>query len=95
MAELIEVIPSRERCAESGWYAYDFIFTEPLSDEKISDLRSLGGSFLFMKQLKKPFFKLESDYMVIKGVSTDSFFRVAVHDDYKNLIDNVKKWAEN
>ena len=50
---------SRERCAESGWYAYDLILSEGMDDEFIRSLKAVGGSFLYLPQLKHPFFKLE------------------------------------
>ena len=91
MARLKEIIESRERCSESGWHAYDFILDEPLTDEEIKGLRLENSSFVYLKSRKKPFFKIESNHIVIKGVSTDSFFRVAIHDDYRELLDTVKE----
>ena len=77
---------SLEPCTESGWDAYDLITEEPLSDEDIESLRRVKGSFLYMKQLKKPFFKIESHNYVIKGVRGDAFFRFAVHKDHTDEV---------
>ena len=82
---------SLEACTESGWDAFDLLTEEPLSDEDIESLREAGGSFLYMKQLKKPFFKIESHNYVIKGVRGDSFFRFAVHRDHLDEIDRIGK----
>ena len=42
-----------------------------------------------MKQLRKPFFKVESHEYVIKGVRGDLFFRAAAHRDFMD--DTLKK----
>lgn len=47
---ILEIIPSRERCAEAGWHAYDFILERPMDDDFIRSLRPLG-SFLYMQML--------------------------------------------
>ncbi len=80
---------SRERCAESGWYAYDLILSEGMDDEFIRSLKAVGGSFLYLPQLKHPFFKLESDYYVLKGVKGNDFFRMAVHGDHTDEVQRV------
>ena len=80
---------SLETCTESGWDAYDLLTNEPLSDEDIESLRKLTGSFMYLKNLKKPFFKLESHKYVIKGVKGDSFFRFAAHKDDMPELDHV------
>ena len=73
---------SLEACTEAGWDAFDLLTEEPLSDEDIESLRILGGSFLYLKQLKRPFFKIENHDYIVKGVKGDSFFRFAVHRDH-------------
>ncbi len=73
---------SLEACTESGWDAIDLLTEKPLEDEDIESLRNMEGSFLYMKQLKKPFFKIENHNYVIKGVRGDTFFRLAAHKDH-------------
>ena len=80
---------SLEACTESGWDAFDLLTEEPLSDDDIESLRVIEGSFLYLKQLKKPFFKIESHNYVIKGVRGDSFFRFAVHKDHLDELDKL------
>ena len=80
---------SLEACTESGWDAFDLLTEAPLDDEDIESLRQIEGSFLYMKQLKKPFFKIESHNYVIKGVRGDSFLRFAVHKDHVDEIDRM------
>ena len=52
--------PSREKCAESGWFATDYLLDEPIDKAFILSLRPLG-SFVYLDMLKEPFFKIEND----------------------------------
>ena len=45
--------PSREKCAESGWFAWDYLLDEPIEREFILKLRPLGG-FTYLDMLKQP-----------------------------------------
>ena len=87
--KIIDRRKSLEACTESGWDAFDLLTEEPLSDEDIESMRRIEGSFLYLKQLKKPFFKIENHNYVIKGVRGDSFFRFAVHKDHTGEIDRI------
>lgn len=87
--KLIKKIESQERCAESGWYAYDYCLDEPMTSQFICELRPLGN-FAYLSLLRKPFFKIEGDFFFIKGVQGDSFFRVAVHDEHRDILDSVE-----
>ena len=44
--------PSREKCAESGWFAWDYLLDEPVEREFILKLRPLGG-FTYLDMLKQ------------------------------------------
>lgn len=92
--KLIDRIESRERCAESGWYAYDYCMDEPLAPEFIRALKPLGN-YVYLSMLKKPFFKIEGDYFFIKGVEGNYFFRVAVHDAHKDILEKVEQFIHN
>lgn len=81
---------SRERCAESGWFAFDILLGEPLTKEDIALFRPLGG-FLFLSMLKQPFFKVEQDYFMIKGVQGNEHFRLAMHQDE---CEKIEEWIE-
>ena len=87
--KLMEKIESRERCAEAGWYAWDFILDQPMDDAFILSLRPLG-SFVYLTMLSRPFFKIESDCRLIKGIRGNSFFRVAVHDTARDKLAEVE-----
>ena len=92
--KIIKLIPSRERCSESDWYAWDIILSDPMDADFIQSLRGFGGSFLFLTQLKKPFFKIESDCYMIKGVETDPFFRMAVHDAHREELKRMERYLQ-
>ena len=92
--KIIKKMESKERCAESGWYAYDCLLDEKMEPGFIRSLRPLG-SFLYLNMLAKPFFKIESDYFFIKGIEGDSFFRIAVHDEHHEKLDEVEAFIRN
>lgn len=81
---------SRERCAESGWFAYDIFLKEPLTKEDILLFRPFGG-LLFLSMLKQPFFKVEQNLFVIKGVQGNDYFRLAMH---QNECEKIEEWIE-
>ncbi|MBQ9605682.1 MAG: hypothetical protein IJV16_00700 [Lachnospiraceae bacterium] len=89
--KIIDRRKSLEACTEAGWDAFDLLTDEPLSDEDIESLRQVEGSFLYLKQLKKPFFKIENHNYIIKGVKGDPFFRFAVHRDHVGEIEKLVK----
>lgn len=74
-------IPSPEPCAEAGWHARHYLLEAPIDRAFILAMRPLG-SFLFLADLAKPFFKVEADHFLIKGLLGDDFLRIAVHRDH-------------
>lgn len=92
--KVLKTVPSRERCAESGWYASDLLLERPMDAPFIRSLREFGGSFVFLSMLKKPFFKLESDYYMLKGCLGDDFLRVAVHDGHREELERARVFIE-
>ena len=92
--QVIDIIPSRERCEEAGWHAWDVYLDRALDDEIITALRPLG-SWLYLSTLKKPFFKIESDYYFLKGLKGDTFFRMGVHGDHEEELQKLKAFIEN
>ena len=85
---------SAERCTEAGWFAYDYFFDQRLEDAFIVSLRQFGG-FLYLKALKEPFFKVENDHWLIKGIKGNFFFRVAVHGDFLNFLPKLEYHIDN
>lgn len=92
--ELIGKTTSTEPCAEAGWFAFYYHLNGEVSEPFIQALRPLG-SFLFMKKLAKPFFKIESDYYMVKGLLHDDFFRVAVHKDHFEELERIEKFVRS
>ena len=86
--KIVNKAESRERCAEAGWYAWDYFLDRPMDDDFILSLRPLGG-FVYLTALSRPFFKIESPYRLIKGLRGDSFFRVAVHGEHPEALAEV------
>ena len=91
---LKERTKSLEPCAEAGWYAYNLHFDAPVDVALVQSLRPLGGSFLFMRQLAKPFFKIESDYYIVRGVVGDDFIRVGVHADNEDELQRIEAFVQ-
>lgn len=82
--------PSREKCAESGWFAWDYLLDEPVEREFILKLRPLGG-FTYLDMLKQPFFKIDSDYYMIKGIQGNDYFRIAVHGKHEDQLEELER----
>lgn len=91
--KIIDRIPSRERCAESGWYAWDLLLERPMDDAFIRALRPLGG-FVYLTMLARPFFKVEAQYYFIKGLKGDDFLRVATHDGHRDELARIEAFVE-
>ena len=83
--------PSREKCAESGWFATDYLLDAPIDKAFILSLRPLG-SFVFLYMLKEPFFKLEYYYYMIKGVQGKDYFRIAVHGKHEDELQRLEEF---
>lgn len=92
--KILDIRESRERCAESGWFAYDFILAGQVEKEMILGLKPLGN-LTYLPMLKKPFFKVESNYYFLKGMEKDDYIRVAVHDKHRSELEVVKTFLEN
>ena len=82
--------PSREKCAESGWFAWDYLMDAPIDREFILKLKSLGG-FVYLDMLKQPFFKIDSDYYMIKGIQGNDYFRIAVHGKHEDQLEELER----
>lgn len=78
---IVQVTRSPEPCAEAGWMAFQYYLERPVSRDFILGLRPLG-SFVFLEGLSRPFFKIESEHYMIKGLLGDDSVRVAVHGQH-------------
>lgn len=91
--KIIEIRDSMEQCNEAGWLAFDFLVEKPLLDEDILKLKPMGN-FLYLSMLKAPFFKIDGNYIHIKGIKGNDHFRVAIHREYISYIDEIRSLAE-
>ena len=91
--KLMDKVESRERCAEAGWFAYDFLLDREIDQEFIRGLKPLG-SWVFLSMLAKPFFKVESEHFVIKGILGECDFRVAVHHEHEDELIRIERLIE-
>lgn len=73
---IVDQKKSKEICISVDWMAYDFFLEKPLSENEILKMKSLG-SFVYLKSLKQPFFKVENNNFIIKGIEGNKFFRVS------------------
>lgn len=87
--KIINKTESKERCVEAGWFAFQYYLEKNISREDILSLRPLG-SFLFMDKLAQPFFKIESDHYMIKGLLNDISIRIALHKDYFDELERIE-----
>ena len=85
--------PSREKCAEAGWFAQDYLLERKIDRKFILGLKPLG-SFLYLEALKQPFFKIENDYYMIKGIEGNDYLRIAVHDQHRDDLERIEKFIE-
>lgn len=82
---------STEPCAEAGWTAFHYHVDGEIDEAFILSLRPLG-SFLYMKSLARPFFKVESDNYIIKGLLHDDHFLMAAHRDNLSELDKIEAY---
>jgi hypothetical protein len=85
---------SLETCSEAGWFAYDYLLDDDINKEFIISLRPLG-SFVYLGMLKQPFFKIETDHYILKGVQGARCFRIALHGDYMEEANRIEKYINS
>lgn len=88
--KILEINKSLEKCTESGWLAFDFILDRQIDSQFITCLKDIGP-LVSMSMLRKPFFKVESDYFLLKDLEGDHFFRMGVHHEHLNEKDKIEK----
>lgn len=90
MIKITEICESLEKCTESGWLAYDFHMDGSVDKQAVM-LMEPFGSLLLLDMLKEPFFKIESDNWIIKGLLGKDYFRAAVHKDALEFISRLEE----
>lgn len=76
--KILQKLISLEPCEEAGWVAYDYQLDAAMAREDILRLRPLGA-FSYLPQLRQPFFKVENDHFLVKGLQGQLSVRVGVH----------------
>ena len=87
---ILGILPSRLNCADSVLVAWVYLLDEPVEREFILKLRPLGG-FTYLDMLKQPFFKIDSDYYMIKGIQGNDYFRIAVHGKHEDQLEELER----
>lgn len=91
--KVTETTESVELCTESGWSAYDVTVDEPIDAHTILELGSLG-TLTYLSALKQPFYRIEEQYYMIKGLEGKSQLRVAMLIGEEQILDRVKDILE-
>ena len=91
--KITDITRSPEPCTEAGWMAFQYYLEHPVSREFIIALRPLG-SLVFLDMLAQPFFKVENEHYMIKGLLHDDSIRVAVHGDHLDEQVPIKRLIE-
>lgn len=89
MIKIIRRTRSTEPCAEAGWTAFHYYVDGKIDEAFIMSLRPFG-SLLFMKNLAKPFFKVEADNHLIKGLLGDDHFLMAAHREHLDELEQIE-----
>ncbi len=55
-----------------------------------SEAETIGG-FTYLDMLKQPFFKIDSDYYMIKGIQGNDYFRIAVHGKHEDQLEELER----
>lgn len=84
----VKVEKSFELCAEAGWYGYDIYFDVPISKEFIMSLEAMGN-LLYMEQLKTPFFRLQGEGFLIKGVEGRTNLRIGLSKNDPGFLEHI------
>lgn len=88
--KISDITRSPEPCTEAGWIAFQYHLERPVCREFIFSLRPLGA-LLFLDMLAQPFFKIESNHYMIKGLLGDTSIRVAVHGEHLDEQQPIKE----
>ena len=90
---IIDRCESSEPCEEAGWCAYDYMLDSPMDRENIFHLRHLGG-FAYLEKLRQPFFKVESNHYLVKGIEGKTSIRIGIHREHMDELAAVEAAIE-
>jgi hypothetical protein len=74
--KVVSTLESREQCTVMGWRAYDLFLDEEV-DESLA--RRLGdlGDFVYLGELRSPFFKVDTPTSSLRGIVGRDSIRVS------------------
>ena len=78
---------SIELCTESGWQAYDLILDGQMDRDTILRL----GKLTYLEMLKQPFYRIEQNYYMIKGLEGADRLRVAMLTGHEEILERVEE----
>ena len=84
---------SIELCTEAGWSAVDLLTDEPVREKQIRSLGQLG-TLTYLRMLKKPFYRVESRFWLIKGLEGECSLRVSMLAGEEEILERTKAVLE-
>lgn len=84
---------SIELCTESGWSAYDLFVDGEITEEEIRRLGVLGD-LTYLGMLSQPFYRIEQQYYMIKGLEHEKKLRVAMLGGQEAILEQVQELLE-
>ncbi len=88
--KVIAVKESIELCTEAGWSAYDMFLDGKMDRETILKLGALGD-LTYLEMLKQPFYRIEQNYYMIKGLEGADSLRTAMLTGHEEILERVKE----
>jgi len=88
--KIINIEKSYENCTEIGWVGYDIYFSEKIDEFFVKKLETLG-ELMYLKNLKTPFFKLDSKDYMIKGNLNHNKIRIGLRNNNKEYLEKIVK----
>lgn len=85
---------SLELCTEAGWSAYDIFLDTPMDRKAIQRLKELG-TMTYLGMLKHPFYRIEKEHYLIKGLEGSCMLRVSMLQGEEIILKRVKEQLES
>ena len=69
------------------------LFTQTIKAKhpESADRPKWSALFTYLDMLKQPFFKIDSDYYMIKGIQGNDYFRIAVHGKHEDQLEELER----
>ena len=70
-----------------------FTDQEKLEMKIVEKTESREKGFVYLDMLRQPFFKIENDYYMIKGIEGNNYFRIAVHGKHQEYLEKIEEFV--